>query len=122
MESRFSRLIDGPQTAIMPKESLRDVAAVLKEMELNQDLVTSQTDQYCRVRIGKLLVPRTFKNHIEEVARLCNVSSHTVYQLLMIEAMDNYAVKLQAVEDAKKERTSAVNDTAEATSGQDVQS
>ena len=103
MSDRFTPLQDGKATSVIPKETLRDTATVLREMELNKDAVLNRTDLVCRVNVGKIVMPRSFKRHVEEVARLCDVHPNTIYQMFFMNNLEEFGDKLEAVKEESVE-------------------
>ena len=49
--------------------------------------------KYTRVRVGKLLVPRSFASHVTMICELMNIREEAFYQMIMMEGMMQYADK-----------------------------
>lgn len=82
----------------IPLSKVQDMAATIRKIDENWD--GAPMDEYARVSVGKLLVPRSFKKHCEMLSEMLNVRIEAVYQLLMMDAMTNYGEKYEAVVEA----------------------
>jgi len=77
-------------------EQLSELATTLRNIEQNKTMVPT-LDDYTRVRVGKLTVPKGFKRHVELLAKFAGVSEEAIWQLLMIETCALYADKYAKV-------------------------
>lgn len=77
-------------------EQLTELVGTLRNVETNKNFVPT-LDEYVRVRVGKLTVPKGFLRHVELLAKFADVSEETVWQLLMIETCALYAERYENV-------------------------
>ena len=92
------------------KLELSDVesaAATLRQIDRNlnigPNIDVEFSKKYKRVRVGKLLVPRSFAQHCELICELMGIREEAFWQMIMMEAMALYADKAgQVIELANK--------------------
>jgi len=76
-------------------ESVQRAATTLRTLEKGLKNPTTVDEDFSkkfkRVRVGKLLVPRSFAAHAQLVCELMEVDEETFWQLIIMEAMNLYA-------------------------------
>jgi hypothetical protein len=78
------------------QDQLKTMTETLRNIEKNKNIVPTM-EQFTRVRVGKLTVPKSFQRHVELLAKFAEVSEESVWQLLMIECCTMYANKYISV-------------------------
>ena len=78
-------------------EDVESAAATLRMIDRNlkigANIDVDFHKKYKRVRVGKLLVPRSFATHCDLICELMDIREEAFWQMIMMEAMALYADK-----------------------------
>lgn len=83
------------------KANVQEMADTIQNIDRNWD--GAPTADYCRISMGKLLVPRGFKKHCEMLSSLLNVRIEAIFQLFLIQTLAEYSKKYGKLMDTLNE-------------------